>query len=170
MSVTIDQVAAVRSALADEPAATLGEYDDALGQLDSYIDRLRFRQAVSESPHAALARQMYERVADAHAPAFDDATPRNGHHWLLAAQAAHEILAPKPEPRVFRVGDPEPEDRDTIAIRSTTGKVLRYGQHSTKGTSPCPTAWWWVNRSHHNTHGTWDYWLDMFGPFTEVVE
>lgn len=86
-----------------------------------------------------------------------------------------EVIADAPakrEPRVFKAGDPEPEDRDTIVLRrqEAGGRrlELRYGKYGVRAASEL-TEWWQVAQDHP-TFGKWDYWLAHFGPLVEVVD
>lgn len=132
MSVTVEQVQAVVDALVDEPREW--EYDEATRQLLSYKELLKFRSEVDENAHAALARQMYDRVKVDGNPEFEDQNPKNGRHWLLAAEAAHAILVPNqaedtvqeaPAPRVFRRGDVIPAD--VVELEDASGGTLVRG-------------------------------------------
>lgn len=122
MSVTVEQVQAVVDALVDEPREW--EYDEATRQLLAYKDLVKFRAEVDASPHSVLARQMYDRVKTDGNPEFEDQNPKNGRHWLQAAEAAQAILAPKREPRTFT--DEEPEPTDVKYIRDDDGDLFRY--------------------------------------------
>lgn len=73
-------------------------------------------------------------------------------------------------PRVFCVGDAEPEDRDTIVLRGEHGEELRFGHYAKIDVGrDNPREWWWVNQLFP-THATWNYWLANCGQLTEVVD
>ena len=178
MSVTAEQVDAVRAAMESAPA--FYEYEDASGALVLFAERLRFADEVAAHPHAGLARDMYERSKDERHPSFDLQDPKNGRYWLKAASAAFDVLIVdgKREPRVFNVGDSEPEDRDTITLRGTSngngvrpaGRELtfKFGDHSSAGDESRGGEWWQVTEDRH-THARWSTWLEKFGPLTEVL-
>ena len=87
----------------------------------------------------------------------------------------------KRAPRVFRKGDPEPEDRDTIVLRTreiaaTDGREpgkkhleLRYGNYASDGAYAGTIAWWQVTEDWH-TWTSWEAWLSAYGPLAEVIE
>lgn len=81
-------------------------------------------------------------------------------------------------PRVFKVGDPEPADRDTITLRGvalqnswqfTKGEevLLKFGDYSVFGYGE--NRWWQVTKVK-TTYGDWAYWLEHYGPLTEVLD
>lgn len=90
---------------------------------------------------------------------------------------AFEVATAVPrEPRTFRLGDPEPLDRETLTLIPATpyynGElfVLRFGafnewQQSTRG-----PQWWSFIDGIQYTHASWNYWLNNYGPLTEVLE
>lgn len=107
-----------------------------------------------------------------------------------AELALERLGPPEPEvvdavivPRVFNVGDPEPDDRDTIRLvgLSNPAKMpyggrswveLKFGQYGTTTTSDDRVSWWCVQGSlhhGHNTYASWEYWLEHYGPLTEVL-
>lgn len=76
-----------------------------------------------------------------------------------------------PVARVFNVGDPEPADKETIALRGcgVDGDVqLEYGDY---GPKPSGENRWWARRDDpsDNTYAAWRYWLSRYGPLTEVL-
>ncbi|MEU2002017.1 hypothetical protein ACH47B_13080 [Rhodococcus sp. NPDC019627] len=133
-------------------------------------------------------RGLAEAIRDAY---YDDGLlrvlgdSRSPEQWLRMAKAARDHLAPKREPRVFKAGDPEPVDRDGLILE---GRIIQesffgVGNHvgekariqyltSYGRTRRTPRAeWWQVNDSEgERTYAAWSYWLEEFGPFTEVME
>lgn len=87
--------------------------------------------------------------------------------------SAVHVSAPvgAPVARVFNVGDPEPADRETIVLRGTgrDGDVrLSYGKY---GPGIGLTAWWAMRDDpRYNSHASWSYWLENYGPLIEVAE
>lgn len=79
----------------------------------------------------------------------------------------------KPEhvrkPRVFNVGDPEPEDADTIVLTGE-GEGGRTVELRRKDSTffPGGLSWWDHVNGKANTQARWGYWLDVFGPLTEA--
>ncbi|QDH85087.1 hypothetical protein SEA_DARDANUS_50 [Gordonia phage Dardanus] len=71
----------------------------------------------------------------------------------------------KPRKRVYEAGDPEPEDK-TLTLTGTNERgrtvELKHGAHGAAGEL---VAWWDVRAQ---TKSAWGYWLDNFGPLTEV--
>ncbi|WP_080735993.1 DUF3310 domain-containing protein [Rhodococcoides fascians] len=87
--------------------------------------------------------------------------------------AVEAIAAPvgAPVARVFNVGDPEPADKETIALSGSgvDGDVrIEYGDY---GPKPHGVSRWWARRidSSDNTHAAWSYWLSNYGQLTEVI-
>lgn len=87
--------------------------------------------------------------------------------------AGEAIAAPVEAPvaRVFNVGDPEPADKETIALsrNGVDGDVrIEYGDY---GPKPHGVSRWWARRNDpsDNTHAAWDYWLSNYGSLTEVL-
>lgn len=106
---------------------------------------------------------------------------RDPGQWLrMAVEAKSALGVGAVAPRVFKVGDPEPADRDTITLRGSSngsggrslGKVLdfKFGNYSrTPEAYPTRREWWQVTESHH-TYDSWEHWLEHYGPLTEVLD
>ncbi|MCW2300617.1 hypothetical protein [Rhodococcus erythropolis] len=75
------------------------------------------------------------------------------------------------KPRSFEAGDQEPEDRVTIILRGASrGGVaaeFRFGRYATTGLHDNPGAWWRTDQDEP-IYAPWDFWLEQFGPLTEV--
>lgn len=73
--------------------------------------------------------------------------------------------------RVFNVGDPEPADKETIALtgywqKTDASVFLRWGQY---GPGRQRIAWWNIHDPEDPTWTTWDGWLECYAPLTEVL-
>jgi len=98
---------------------------------------------------------------------------RDPGQWLRMAVEAKSALGEGAiAPRVFNVGDPEPADRDTITLRGKS-YTLKYCEDPTdQPPLHFGMEWWQIDRDEtsNSTFGKWDYWLEHFGPLTEVLD
>lgn len=91
------------------------------------------------------------------------------------AKPGDAVAAPVEAPvaRVFTVGDPEPADKETIALSGYCEKLgetalLRFGDFGLKHHGE--KRWWSLEPEPvDNTHGSWTYWLETFGPLIELI-
>lgn len=84
-------------------------------------------------------------------------------------------------PRVFNVGDPEPEDRYTITLRGVAlqssnravGKelIVKFGNHEKDHSEFYDNnpKWWQVTESQPS-YADWGTWLRNYGPLVEVLD
>jgi len=78
-------------------------------------------------------------------------------------------------PRIFRVGDAEPADRDIIILRGIakdgasrpkgTVAVIQYGKYGTLGETH-----WYQSVDRNPTWNFWGLWLELYGPLVEVIQ
>ncbi|MFE5790665.1 hypothetical protein [Rhodococcus erythropolis] len=115
---------------------------------------------------------------------------RDPGQWLRMAVEAKSALGESDSdlaamapglPRVFNVGDREPEDRDTITLRGVangtdfrpagTELIFKFGDHGSDDSDWGfgRQKWWQVTEPKH-TYGTWDSRLEHYGPLTEVLD
>ncbi|MBT2266400.1 hypothetical protein [Rhodococcus erythropolis] len=106
---------------------------------------------------------------------------RDPGQWLrMAVEAKSALGVGAVAPRVFNVGDPEPEDRDLITLRGVALQnswqfvegeeaLLKFGDYSKFGYGGEKGRWCQVTKPK-TTYGEWDYWLEHFGPLTEVLD
>lgn len=102
---------------------------------------------------------------------------RDPDKWLRMAAAARKCIETEREraPRVFRAGDAEPADRDTITLKGIakdsanrptgTKVVLKYGKYGTLG-----EAHWYQSVDMNPTWNNWESWLKFYGPLVEVIQ
>ncbi|MFD6517626.1 hypothetical protein [Rhodococcus sp. NPDC060176] len=108
---------------------------------------------------------------------------RDPGQWLrMAVEAKSALGVGAVVPRVFNVGDPEPEDRDTITLSGSSNGApesnrparsvlqIKFGNYASDPESYAGRSKWWQVTESHHTYGTWEYWLEHYGPLTEVLD
>lgn len=159
MSVTVEQVEAVANKLRQDGQAGLAS------EIDDYANVLRSKDSPDVAVATAIRNAYYNDGV--HRDLF---TSRDPDQWLRMAKAAK---GDAPVPRVFNVGDPEPEDRDTITLVSDRSYrrwgvplTIKYGNYGTYG----DRTDWWQMCTANSTYDSWNNWLAYYGPLTEVMD
>lgn len=85
----------------------------------------------------------------------------------LTKMAAAQTERATPEPRIF--ADPNVEPPHDIELANVEGMILRFDTHFGSSLVAEKAAWWWINQ-RHPSHGPWTWWVERYGPWTEIVD
>lgn len=98
---------------------------------------------------------------------------RDPGQWLrMAVEAKSALGVGAVLPRVFNVGDPEPEDRDSITLRGGIYELTYCEDPTAQPPLRSGMDWWQIDQveTSNSTYAKWDYWLEHHGPLTEVLD